>query len=178
MQSRREAKKGTIKWYSLQWPRVKSELDIKEKIIIQNTRNESLKVRICATIDDQSVYGSQSVNFIIPLTNKVSLQYLLGILNSKLINYLFATKLLNLAIKAEYLKQLRIPIINDAIKNALEELAYEILANKNDNPGTDTINLENQINLLVYKLYNLTYDEILIVDPETPITREEYESNN
>ena len=26
-------------------------------------------------------------------------------------------------------------------------------------------------------LYGLTYDEILIVDPETPITREEYENN-
>jgi len=28
---------------------------------------------------------------------------------------------------------------------------------------------------LVYHLYALTYDEVLIVDPETPITREEYE---
>ena len=28
---------------------------------------------------------------------------------------------------------------------------------------------------LVYHLYSLNYDEVLIVDPETPITREEYE---
>jgi len=35
--------------------------------------------------------------------------------------------------------------------------------------------LEEKINLLVYHLYGLTYDEVLIVDPETPITREEYE---
>lgn len=34
----------------------------------------------------------------------------------------------------------------------------------------------NEIDLCVYKLYGLTYDEVLIVDPETPITREEYES--
>ena len=34
------------------------------------------------------------------------------------------------------------------------------------------------INLRVYKLYGLTYDEVLIVDAETPITREEYELNN
>ena len=34
----------------------------------------------------------------------------------------------------------------------------------------------NEIDLHVYKLYGLTYDEVLIVDPETPITREEYES--
>lgn len=33
---------------------------------------------------------------------------------------------------------------------------------------------EQDIDLIVYKLYSLTYDEVLIVDPETPITREEY----
>lgn len=33
----------------------------------------------------------------------------------------------------------------------------------------------NEIDLRVYKLYGLTYDEVLIVDPETPISREEYE---
>ena len=35
---------------------------------------------------------------------------------------------------------------------------------------------EKQIDRLVYHLYGLTYDEVLIVDPETPITREEYET--
>ena len=33
----------------------------------------------------------------------------------------------------------------------------------------------NEIDLRVYKLYGLTYDEVLIVDPETAISREEYE---
>ena len=37
---------------------------------------------------------------------------------------------------------------------------------------------DREINLRVYKLYGLTYDEVLIVDAETPITREEYELNN
>ena len=36
---------------------------------------------------------------------------------------------------------------------------------------------EKQIDLFVYHLYGLTYDEVLIVDPETPITREEYEQS-
>jgi hypothetical protein len=35
--------------------------------------------------------------------------------------------------------------------------------------------LEQQIDLQVYHLYGLTYDEVLIVDPATPITKEEYE---
>ena len=34
----------------------------------------------------------------------------------------------------------------------------------------------NAIILFFYHLYGLTYDEVLIVDPETPISREEYEA--
>lgn len=36
---------------------------------------------------------------------------------------------------------------------------------------------EIKLNIIVSKLYNLTYDEVLIIDPETPITREEYENH-
>ena len=176
LSKRREAKNGAIQWYSLQWPRVKSELDLKEKILVQNTRNEALKTRICAVLDDKSVYGSQGVNFIIPNDVHASLRYLLGILDSMLINYLFATKFLNLAIKAEYLKQLRIPIPSAAIQKQLESLVSKVLELKKVNIEADTTSLENQIDFLVYHLYGLTYDEVLIVDPETPISREEYEA--
>ena len=113
LSKRREAKKGVISWYGLQWPRVKSELDIKEKILIQRTRNEALKQRIIATIDEEGVYGMEGIYFIITKDEGVSLYFLLGILNSKLMNYLFATKFLNLAIKAEYLKQVMIPSASD-----------------------------------------------------------------
>ncbi len=178
LSKRREAKNGAIQWYSLQWPRVKSELDLKEKILVQNTRNEALKTRICAVLDDKSVYGSQGVNFIIPNDVHASLRYLLGILDSTLINYLFATKFLNLAIKAEYLKQLRIPIPSAVIQKQLESLVFKVLELKKVNIEADTTSLENQIDFLVYHLYGLTYDEMLIVDPETPISREEYEAYN
>ena len=175
---RREAKNGAIQWYSLQWPRVKSELDLKEKIWIQRTRNESLKIRIVATLDEQGCYTSEGMLNIIPKQKKLSLRYLLGILDSSLLNYLFATKFLNLAVKGEYLKQLRIPVSCAATKNQLEALVSEILELKKVNISADTTALENQIDFLVYHLYGLTYDEVLIVDPETPISREEYEAYN
>ena len=35
---------------------------------------------------------------------------------------------------------------------------------------------ENNIDNLVYHLYGLSYDEVLIIDPSTPITKEEYEN--
>ena len=54
---------------------------------------------------------------------------------------------------------LKLPIINDA--DAIKQLT--------------SIDDEQQIDIFIYHLYGLTYDEVLIVDPETPITREEYE---
>ena len=33
-----------------------------------------------------------------------------------------------------------------------------------------------RLDVILYCLYGLTYDEVLIVDPDTPITREEYET--
>ena len=176
LDKRNQGKSDIIAWNSLHRPRVKSELDLKEKILVQNTRNEALKTRICAVLDDKSVYGSQGVNFIIPNDVHASLRYLLGILDSTLINYLFATKFLNLAIKAEYLKQLRIPIPSAAIQKQLESLVSKVLELKKVNIEADTTSLEYQIDFLVYHLYGLTYDEVLIVDPETPISREEYEA--
>lgn len=38
----------------------------------------------------------------------------------------------------------------------------------------DTSDIETKIDLIVYQLYGLTYKEVLIVDPETSITPEEY----
>lgn len=151
--------RGVIAWYALQWPRVKSELDIKEKILIQRTRNEALKQRIIATIDDNGVYGMEGIYFVFPRNKGCSLYFLLGILNSTLMNYLFATKFLNLAIKAEYLKQVMIPANTN---KEIIRLVKEVLMAKKTN--ADTSSLEREIDQLVYQLYGLTDEEIAIVE--------------
>ena len=127
LSARRECAKGTIPWYSLQWPRIKSELDIQEKILIQNTRNESLKTRIVATIDKHGVYASQGINFVIPKSNEYSIYFLLALLNSRLMNHLFSKKFLNLAIKAEYIKQIRFPKLAPDAQQPFIALADQML---------------------------------------------------
>ena len=108
LETRRECKNGVIPWYSLQWPRERTSFQIKPKILIQNTRNEILQPRIVATIDNDGLFGTQGLNFIIQ-TGDVDIYCFLAILNSNLINYLFSTKFLNLAIKADYLKKIMFP---------------------------------------------------------------------
>ena len=127
LSKRRECIKGVIPWYSLQWPRIKSELDTREKVLIQRTRNESLKTRIVATLDRTGVYSAESIINVIPKSRKLSLCFFLAILNSKLLNYLFATKFLNLAVKGEYLKQVKIPNLSIEDQHPFINLADTML---------------------------------------------------
>lgn len=49
------------------------------------------------------------------------------------------------------------------------------ILNHKEELNVDKIAQEKLIDKMVYQLYGLTYDEVLIVDPEPPITHEEYE---
>ena len=134
-------------WYSLHRPRVKHELLTKPKILIQNTRNESLKTRIVATIDENGLLGTQGLNIIIS-KSKIDVYFLLGLLNSKVINFLFSNKLLNLAIKADYLKKLKFPVeLGDSI---IRTKAQEI-----SNLSSELFNLSQQFQRLVIRKFNL-----------------------
>lgn len=78
--------------------------------------------------------------------------------------------------KPAYIKPFPLPSDMVLSKSSLEiENLVKAIEQEKEN---DTSALENQIDFLVYHLYGLTYDEVLIVDPETPISREEYESYN
>ena len=51
----------------------------------------------------------------------------------------------------------------------------EILTTKKGDRHADTSGLEKiAINCLVYKLYQLTYDEVKAIDPEFELTEQEY----
>lgn len=73
------------------------------------------------------------------------------------------------------IKEFPLPNIDDKNRVVIEELVSAIHMAKSINYLADTSKEEQKIDFSVYKLYGLTYDEVLIVDPQTPITCEEYE---
>ena len=163
LSKRRECQRGVIPWYSLQWPRDKRQLDVTPKIMVQGTRNPRLRTRLVATMDEDCLYGTQGMNFIVPRDEEVPIYYLLGVLNSSLINYMYATKLLNVAIKAEYIKDTPIPKGSSAQRQRITELVKGILATKRRDGEANTTAQEQEIDLLVYTLYGLTEEDIGIV---------------
>ena len=109
------------------------------------------------------------------LSKNVSLEYLLAILNSRYANVLLA----NLRgddyhIYPEHIRNIPIPKASREQQEEIAELVRQVIIEIRSND--DVSELKSKIDFLVYHLYDLTYDEVLVVDPETPITREEYEA--
>jgi len=169
LQNNKSAEERSTEWYCLHRPRVQTELNRVPKIMVQRTRNPRLATRIVATLDaDQGLYGMESIIFLVPIESNAPVHFLLAVLNSKLINYLYATKFLNVAVKAEYLKDTPIPVAGPQDGKTLDTLARRILDAKKPNPATDTSAMEREIDGIVYRLYGLTPDEIAIVEGREP----------
>lgn len=100
------------------------------------------------------------------------LYYISAILNSKLFEY----ALLNIYMEGDtfksknsIIKNFPIPVIDNYLKLKINNLIIDFMAKKIT---------ASKIDVIIYHLYGLTYDEVLIVDPQTPITREKYEATN
>ena len=108
----------------------------------------------------------------------MDLRYLLGLLNSKYaVSVLSNLRGEGISIYPETIRNFPIPSPNQEQMKTIVSLVDRIIEAKKHGSQLDTTALESEIDRLVYHLYGLTYDEVLIVDPETPITREEYENS-
>ncbi len=96
------------------------------------------------------------------------LKYLLALLNSKLVKFVFKNFYQSGGIEGEITVQAieQIPIIYPSEKQDIKitKLVCEILSIKEKNLKADTNALETQIDQLVYKLYDLTEEEIKIIE--------------
>lgn len=99
-------------------------------------------------------------------------RYIAGALNAQVINWFFDTICASSGTgtnrwKKVYVEQLPIPAItpaNEKIVTAIETLVEQILALKKSDQDADNRKLEKQIDQLVYKLYDLTDNEIAMIE--------------
>ncbi|WP_286827417.1 TaqI-like C-terminal specificity domain-containing protein, partial [Microcystis sp. LSC13-02] len=149
-----------------------------EKIYFQRMRKISLFPRIVACYDRDGIHGLYTCSVIYKNnlnTVNLDLKYLLGILNSHLINIWYKNFDTDLEIKLVSVKSIPVREISQEQQQPIISLVDQILTSKKSNPKADTSELEKEIDNLVYKLYQLRYNEVKIIDPEFTITEEEYE---
>ncbi|EFB7039440.1 class I SAM-dependent DNA methyltransferase [Campylobacter coli] len=122
-------------------------------------------------LDTKLNFYAEATSFILTGEN---LKYLIAFLNNDFVAFIFKTFYAggNLGengfrYKKAFLEKLPIPKINSKnqkLANELINLVDGILKAKEQDKNANTQELENKINSLVYKLYNLTEDEIKIIE--------------
>ncbi len=171
-------------WYALQrcaatyYPEFE-----KEKIVWAGVGNKLETVMV-----SRELFINAPANF---LTGE-NLEFLQGLLNSKLVIWYYEMIKTRLGEKGGrfYIYDiLNLPIapitkVNQPIANRIVALVDQILSitqtedyKQNKAKQDKVIELEKEIDKLVYKLYDLTYDEVKIIDPEIEkiISQEEYD---
>jgi len=139
----------------------------KEKIVWQEIVREP-----SFAFDNTGIYV-EATAFL--MTGK-NLKYIIGLLNSDPVAFIFKTFYAGGGLgdegyryKKAFLEQLPLPPLtpqNQPLAGQIVQLVDEILKVKNQNPDADTSELEREIDLLVYKLYNLIEEEIRIIEGE------------
>ena len=101
----------------------------------------------------------------------LTLEYLLGIINSRLMTFYGLERNI---IKHGEKKQpqirikefIRIPILNNKKQvKQIPVIVGKILSAKSQNPEADTSPLEKEIDIMVYHLYGLSYEEARVIEP-------------
>ncbi len=165
-QLRRRVDKG-YHWTNLRNCSYLDEFE-KEKIAY----NDISRKKLTFARVESSAYFNNTVYF---LNN--SSPYLLAILNSRLIDWYYRNISAQLGentvrMFSIYVEKIPIPIVSKGKQMPLLNLAKDILQRKAK--GHATKHLEDLIDLFVYKLYQLEYNEVKLIDPKFPLTEEKY----
>jgi adenine-specific DNA-methyltransferase len=160
-------------------PRDSKVFEAKEKIVIRQTGDSIIATLIGANIICRN-------NLHVVISNKFEHKFILGILNSKLTNYFYYQINPEVGealaeVKKSHVEQLPIPIIKkedkkshdeiikyvDVLLKLNEELKDIKLQTKIDQLKQRIEHAEDKINQLVYELYELTPEEIEIIEEST-----------
>jgi type I restriction-modification system DNA methylase subunit len=120
-------------------------------------------------LDENAEILPGKTTFVICSNNILLLKFLLGLLNSKLPIFYIKTKYASssycggITFSTEMINYLPVPLCSLA-KQPIITLVDKILAAKKSAPQTDTTTLERKIDVLVYLLYGLTWDEVQVVE--------------
>jgi len=138
------------------------------KLLIRRiiSRQDRLSVAYC----NEKLIFKKDINPFICTDERFNIKFLLGIIASRFISYLYL-RMSSIATKDDFrqttlgeLRKLPIPILNIEDQRHIAGLVDQILAKKYIDNSADTIALENEIDRLVYELYGLTEEEIRIVE--------------
>jgi len=136
---------------------------LSDRLVCQQVSNVSLNKRLKFSKIPKNIVLGNSCNFIATnsdslfVESHISLDYLLGILNSLLLNWRFQLTSSNNHIGNYELNELPVAIPSTNQKNVIEDLALKLISE----PDND--NYKVKLNIIVFDLYGLNKDESLYI---------------
>jgi adenine-specific DNA-methyltransferase len=142
--------------------------DADPKILFRRIINRQNRLSVGFT--EERMVFKKDINPFICVDKRFSTKFLLGILASKLISFIYI-KMSSIALKDDFrqttlgeLRKLPIPRVNTTKQKVVIDIVDQILDFKISDPLTNTALFEAEIDRLVYELYGLTEEEIRIVE--------------
>jgi hypothetical protein len=133
-------------------------------------------MEICAnhpnvTLNHEKLYHTtKAYSWVKKEGTKESYEYLLAIANSKLLWWFLKNTGDTLqgdarTFKTNYLNPFPLPaFIDQRLENEISDLVKNVMEHKKQNPSADTTDIEHQIDQLIYQLYDLSEEEIRVVE--------------
>ncbi|MCX6737069.1 MAG: N-6 DNA methylase [Candidatus Parcubacteria bacterium] len=148
-----------------------------EKIFLANPKImlQKIGINLVASYDTEQLYSLINTTILIEKTEGYSSLFILAVINSKLLNFYYKNKFLGVQIKTEFLENLPIPKINQAeqekiakkaqiMLNLHKELrAISVNTDKHNSLKQEIEKFDNEIDEQIYKIYNLSEEEIKII---------------
>jgi restriction endonuclease S subunit len=136
----------------------------RDKIIYRKVGKE-----LIATYADKGIYYEQTIHSCHITDKRFKTKFVLGLFNSTLFKFYYRKTNsqggdIFPQVRISSVENLPIKLADTKTQEKIETLVDQILTKKAQDPSADTTNLENQIDQLVYQLYELTEEEIAIVE--------------
>jgi adenine-specific DNA-methyltransferase len=147
-----------------------------DKILVVRTRNLSLARRIVATVDTTGAYNLNRLSNIIARSDH-DLLGLLGLLNSRLFDWLFSTRFYDYEIKPVYLRQC--PLADDTDSGLTTAVADMLLARgsaASERADPERVRRLREVDALDQRIDRLVYDLYEVAESERALIEEQMEA--
>ena len=120
--------------------------------------------KIMATIDTDKFYALNTAYICLMSKNIYVIEYLLAILNSKLIEYIYNQLFMGWQITIPAIESMPIAKIGGDLQSKISKIVQSIIYDKKHNKNADISAKEEQLNTFIYSVFGLTDAEIKIIE--------------
>lgn len=131
-----------------------------QRIVLQGITGVNERIRLKMTLVEPGTFCANSVNYIIINDSQLLPEYLLGVLNSRILNFVFSLTSTNSNVNGYEVDNLPVVIAEHGTQAEVASLVRKIIAAKESHAGMSTDKLEQKVEQIVGSIYHLSDEQI------------------